>query len=89
MAGGASRSGVWAQMFADALQLQVEISDHAELGTQGVARCAPGVAVGCFTSLREASKVFSKVSRVLQPDRSKKDIYDKKYRRYRRGRSIA
>jgi L-xylulokinase len=81
MAGGASRSGVWAQMFADALALPVEVSDHAELGTQGMAMCA-GVAAGCFPSLREASQVFSKVSRVLQPGREKKDIYDEKYRRY-------
>lgn len=81
IAGGVSKSDVWVQMFADALQMPVEISDTAELGTLGVAMCA-GVASGCFSSLGEASQIFSKVSRVLQPDPAKKDIYDQKYRRY-------
>lgn len=81
MAGGASRSEVWAQMFADVLQMPVEISGTAELGTLGVAMCA-GVAAGCFGSLCEASKVFSQVSHVLQPDPAKKAVYDQKYKRY-------
>ena len=81
MAGGVAKSDVWVQMFADALQMPVEISDTAELGTLGVAMCA-GVAAGCFGSLCEASGVFSKVSRILQPDRAKKEIYDQKYSRY-------
>ena len=83
MAGGVSRSEVWVQMFADALQLPVEISDHAELGTLGVAMCA-GVAAGCFASLKEASQAMSKVSRVIMPNPSNKAIYDEKYRHYRR-----
>ena len=83
MAGGVTRSDVWVQMFADALQLPVEVSDNAELGTLGVAMCA-GVAAGCFPSLREASQVFSKVSRVVRPDPSRKSVYEEKYRRYRR-----
>jgi L-xylulokinase len=82
MAGGVARSEVWVQMFADALQLPVEISDHAELGTLGVAMCA-GVAAGCFASLKEASQTMTKVSRVLHPDPAKKAIYDAKYARYR------
>ncbi len=81
MAGGASRSEVWAQMFADVLQMPVEISDTAELGTLGVVMCA-GVAAGCFGSLSEASQVFSKVTHVLQPDPAKKEVYDRKYHRY-------
>lgn len=82
MAGGVSRSEVWVQMFADALGLPIEISDHAELGTLGVAMCA-GVAVGYFDSLKEASQTMSRVSRVVQPNPSNKAVYDEKYSRYR------
>ncbi len=83
MAGGVTKSAEWVQMFADALQLPVEISDNKELGTLGVAMCA-GVSVGEYDSLAEASSVFSKVSRVIEPDKTKKDIYDKKYELYKK-----
>jgi L-xylulokinase len=83
MAGGVTKAKVWVQMFADALQMPVEISDNKELGTLGVAMCA-GVAVGEYGSLGKATEVFSSVSHVYQPDKSKKDIYDKKYELYKK-----
>jgi L-xylulokinase len=83
MAGGVTKSAVWVQIFADALQMPVEISDNKELGTLGVAMCA-GVAVGEYGSLSEASKVFSGVSHVYMPDTSKKEIYDRKYELYKK-----
>ncbi len=83
MAGGVTKSDVWVQMFADALQMPVEISDNKELGTLGVAMCA-GVAVGEYGSLGEASGIFSKVSHVVMPDESKKGVYDKKYELYKK-----
>jgi L-xylulokinase len=83
MAGGVTNSGVWVQMFADALQMPVEISDNKELGTLGVAMCA-GVAVGEYRSLSEASSVFSGVSHVYMPDSTKKEIYDRKYELYKK-----
>lgn len=82
MAGGVTKSRTWVQIFADVLQMPVEISDHTELGTLGVAMCA-GVAVGEYDSLYEASQVFSKTSYIYRPDRTKKDIYDKKYALYK------
>ena len=38
--GGGSHSHVWTQMFADALQLPIEVSDGAEVATRGVAMAA-------------------------------------------------
>jgi L-xylulokinase len=83
MAGGVTKSRVWVQMFADALQMPIEISDVEELGTMGVAMCA-GVAAGEYRSLYEASKAFSGVSRICRPDSAKKKIYDKKYELYKK-----
>ena len=83
MAGGVTKSRTWVQMFADILQMPIEISDHTELGTLGVAMCA-GVAVGEYESLYEAAQVFSKTSYIYRPDRTKKDLYEKKYQLYKR-----
>ncbi len=83
MAGGVTKSSVWVQMFADALQIPIEISDSSELGTLGVAMCA-GVAVGEYASLYEASGIFSKTSYVFKPDKAKKDIYNRKYKLYKK-----
>ena len=83
MAGGVTKSSVWVQMFADALQMPIEISDVEELGTMGVAMCA-GVAAGEYGSLYEASGAFFGVSHICRPDSTKKDIYDKKYELYKK-----
>lgn len=81
MAGGVTKSKVWIQMFADALQMPIEISDSSELGTMGVAMCA-AVATRQYPSLLNASNAFSKISYVCEPDVSKRDVYSKKYALY-------
>lgn len=83
MAGGVTKSRPWVQLFADILQMPIEISEHTELGTLGVAMCA-GVAVGEYGSLQEASNVFSRVSYIYRPDRTRKDLYDQKYELYKK-----
>jgi len=82
MAGGVTKSRPWVQVFSDILQMPIEISDHTELGTLGVAMCA-GVAVGEYASLHKASQVFSRISYTCEPDVSRKDIYEKKYALYK------
>ena len=47
IAGGAAKSDVWVQMFADVLQLPIECTACEELGAMGAAMCA-GVGVGIF-----------------------------------------
>lgn len=81
MAGGVARSKVWRQMFADALQMPIEISGSSELGTMGAAMAA-AVAVGKYPSFLEAAKAFSKISYVCEPDAAQKDVYDQKYAIY-------
>lgn len=83
IAGGVINSPVWVQMFADVLQLPVEVSSVAELGTLGAALCA-GVASGAYPSLKEAVGVFSGIAYTCRPDASKREAYRKKYGLYRR-----
>ena len=81
MAGGATRSEVWMQMFADILGIRVEISQAEELGAMGVAPCA-GVNAGVFDSLQDAAKKWVKIKKVYEPDTEKHAYYEKKYAAY-------
>lgn len=83
IAGGVVKSKVWLQMFADILQMPIEVSGGTELGTRGAAMCA-GVASGMYSSLNEASKAFSKVVSTYLPDDDNKLIYEQKYKRYQK-----
>lgn len=82
MTGGAARSRVWVQMFADALQIPIEITAGVELGTLGAAICA-GVATKQFESFDQAAARMVQVSRTYTPDPAKKDVYARKYAAYR------
>jgi L-xylulokinase len=83
LTGGAARSSLWVQMFADALQLPIEITAGTELGALGAAICA-GVAAGHFASFGEAAEKMVRVERVHAPDAAKKDFYAGKYATYRK-----
>lgn len=82
LAGGASRSRIWGQLFADALGLPIEVTDGSELGARGAAISA-AVAVGLHGSMQDAvSKMVRLVDR-FEPDADQHGAYDKKYRRFR------
>jgi len=81
LAGGAARSEVWTQIFADVLQVPVEVTTGSELGALGAAICA-AVASGCHPGWHQAVQAMVKVARVQNPDPSKKDVYARKYRNY-------
>ncbi len=82
ISGGASRSRVWVQIFADVLQLPVEVVKGAELGTLGAAICA-GVAAGIYPSFEKAAGSMVEVAYTCQPDPGKKTVYEKKYTAYK------
>ena len=83
MAGGAARSETWVQMFADVLQLPIELTACEELGAMGAALAA-GVAVGLFGSFPEAVRAMVRVSRVVEPRKENREVYREKYSRYGR-----
>jgi len=79
IAGGAARSKVWVQMFADVMQMPVESIEGEELSAIGAA-IAAGVGTGHFKDFNAQHMV--KVRHVCQPDPSKKDAYNRKYALY-------
>ena len=82
LAGGAAKSKVWVQMFANILQMPIEVIDVDELGALGCAMSAT-IAAGTYESYEEAAKHMVKVKYKALPDISKKAIYEKKYKTYR------
>lgn len=83
IAGGAAKSNVWVQMFADILQLPIELTACEELGAMGAAICA-GVGVGIFSSFEEAVQRMVRVSRTVEPGKKYREVYRDKYGRYQR-----
>jgi L-xylulokinase len=81
LAGGAARSPLWAQIFADVLQLPVEIIDVAELGTLGCAMAA-SVAAGQYRDLQEAAGKMTRIKTRLDPVPDRAATYAKKYEHY-------
>ena len=81
LAGGAARSAVWTQMFADVLQLPVQTVLANETGALGCA-IAVAAAVGDYADLSAAAQGMCKVAQCVQPDPEKAGIYAEKYALY-------
>ncbi|MBM3889609.1 MAG: carbohydrate kinase, partial [Verrucomicrobia bacterium] len=79
--GGAARSEVWVQMFADCFQIPIEVPAASELGALGAAISA-GVACGAHASYADAVKAMTRVARRHDPDPAMAPIYAAKYDRY-------
>ena len=83
LSGGAAKSPVWTQMFADIMKLPVEIVEADEAGALGCAIAAASAA-GVYRDLNEAIANMTKVKEAVQPDPARFEIYDKKYHLYLR-----
>ena len=81
--GGAARSEVWTQIFADCFQIPFEIPAGSELGALGAA-IAAAVASGIHADYLEAVRAMTRRGRVQEPDPAQKGIYDEKYGRYQK-----
>lgn len=81
ISGGAARSKVWVQIFADALQIPIEVVKGSELGALGAAICA-GVATRDFESFESAAQNMVEISYTCTPNPEKKAVYEKKYDLY-------
>jgi sugar (pentulose or hexulose) kinase len=78
VAGGAAKSSVWAQMFADVLQMPMEITATEELGALGEAICA-GVGSGIFASFPQAISHMVRIVKVVELDPVLPLVYEEKY----------
>ena len=81
LAGGATKSPLWVQLFADIIELPVEIIETDELGALGAAMAA-AVAVNEYADFAEAAKAMVKVKHKIEPNPETFDAYRKKYRLY-------
>lgn len=81
LAGGAARARVWAQMFADVMQVPVETIDANETGALGCA-IASAVATDEYETLDEAISHMTQISETIQPNPQLAEIYNKKYALY-------
>jgi len=79
--GGAARSAVWMQMFADTFQVPVEVPDGSELGALGAA-IAGAVASGLYPAYDVAIKAMTRVARRYEPDPARAAMVAKRYAIY-------
>ena len=82
LAGGVANSDVWVQIFADVLNLPIEIIESRELGAMGCAMAA-GVASGEFGSFKEAAKAMVRVKKRFEPNFDAVPVYEHKYAYYK------
>lgn len=78
LSGGGSNSKVWSQMFADILQVPIEVSQGEQLGAKGAAITA-AVAIGIYPDRQTAIDAMCKVIRVHSPDVKNKALYQYRY----------
>jgi len=83
LAGGAANSRLWAQIFADVLNLTVELIETKELGTLGCAMAA-AVAADVYPDLKAAATRMVKVKARIDPNPAHVAIYAKKFERYKK-----
>lgn len=83
LAGGVTRSPVWVQMFADVMELPVEVVDVSETGTLGCA-IAAAVATGAHPDYQAAVKAMVRVAKRVEPIPANSRAYGRKYQAYRR-----
>jgi L-xylulokinase len=83
LTGGGSRSQVWTQMFADAIQVPMEVSDGTELGARGAALSA-SIGTGVYRDYAEAVKQAVSIVRVQEPQAANTPLYLAHYAEYQR-----
>jgi L-xylulokinase len=83
LAGGGARSKVWSQMFADTIQVPMEVTDGNELGARGAALSA-GIGAGIYRDYAEAVAQAVSVVRVHEPNPANTPLYLARYSEYKR-----
>lgn len=81
LSGGGSKSEIWSQMFADSLDIKVEIVDVSESGALGAAICA-GMGIGVYGSLEEAVEKTIRVARIYIPNLARSKRLAEQYKTY-------
>lgn len=80
-AGGATRSRIWMQMFADVLELPVTVSPATELGALGAAITA-AVGVGAYSDFNAAMDAMTGIRDTYEPDYTHGEPLREKQKRF-------
>ncbi|OUQ28692.1 hypothetical protein B5E77_02770 [Lachnoclostridium sp. An131] len=83
VAGGAANSRVWMQLFADVLQMPVEVFENNEMSAKGTA-IAASVAAGIYSDIEEAIEKMVQPGNIIYPRKEYAQIYAEKYERFKR-----
>lgn len=81
LTGGGARSSAWSQMFADALNQPVNVTDSQESGALGAAICA-GVGAGVFPDLSAGVDAAVRLARRHDPSDEGRDRMDEGYKTF-------
>ena len=81
LAGGAARSTVWPQIFADVLGRVVEVPTGGELGARGAAMSV-AVGLGQLPSMAAAVHSMAGIARRYTPDPARQAAYGAKFARF-------
>ena len=82
LSGGAANSDVWVQIFADALQIPIDVTAGKELGCLG-ASIAAGIAAGIYPGYESAIQKTVHITKTIYPRSEYREIYEEKYKTYR------
>lgn len=83
ISGGAAKSDMWVQIFADALQIPIDVIEDKELGAQGAA-IAAGIAAGLYKDYKDGIAKTVRITKTIAPRPEFKEVYEKKYAAYRK-----
>jgi L-xylulokinase len=83
LTGGGSRSKVWTQIFADAIQLPMEVPAGTEIGARGAAMSA-GIGAGAYKDHADAVAQAVKLDRRQEPNPEATPFYLARYTEYKR-----
>jgi L-xylulokinase len=81
LSGGAARSAIWPQIFADVLNLRIETTACNELGALGAAM-STATALGAYGSLEEAVSRMTRLERSFEPNSARVEFYERKFVRF-------
>lgn len=83
LSGGAARSKIWPQMFADMLGISIRTSLCSQTGALGAA-IAAGVGAGLFPDLNGGVARMVKTARNFTPSAQHKAVHDRRYRLFQK-----
>ena len=80
--GGGARSRVWSQMFADTINISMEVVNGEEMGARGAAMTA-GIGAGVYRDYADAVAQCVRVTGRFQPDAEATPIYLERFAEHR------